>query len=101
MSSRLFQKIREKLGLVYVIYTFNLSNNITGANVIYFASSKRNLPKVLEEIKKEFKNIKDNGIKKDEIERSKELLIGNYLLRLENSLARSERNAVSFFEKVL
>jgi len=99
MSSRLFQKIREKLGLVYVIYTFNLSNNITGANVIYFASSKRNLPKVLEEIKKEFKNIKDNGIKKDEIERSKELLIGNYLLRLENSLARSERNAVSFFRK--
>ncbi|HQO99212.1 MAG TPA: insulinase family protein, partial [Caldisericia bacterium] len=99
MSSRLFQKIREKLGLVYAIYTFNLSNNITGANVIYFASSKKNLPRVLEEIKKEFNNVKEDGIKNDEIERSKELLIGNYLLRLENSLARSERNAVSFFRK--
>jgi len=99
MSSRLFQKIRENLGLVYAIYSFNLSNNITGANVIYFASSKENLPKVLEEIKKEFNNMKKNGIKNDEIERSKEFLIGNYLLRLENSLARSERNAVSFFRK--
>ncbi|MGB9749533.1 MAG: M16 family metallopeptidase [Caldisericia bacterium] len=99
MSSRLFQKIRENLGLVYAIYSFNLSNNITGANVIYFASSKENLPKVLEEIKKEINNMKKNGIKNDEIERSKEFLIGNYLLRLENSLARSERNAVSFFRK--
>jgi predicted Zn-dependent peptidase len=99
MSSRLFQKIRENLGLVYAIYTFNLSNNITGADVIYFASSKENLPKVLEEIKKEFDNMKKNGIKMEEIERSKEFLIGNYLLRLENSLARSERNAVSFFRR--
>lgn len=99
MSSRLFQKIRENLGLVYSIYSFNLSNNITGANVIYFASSKENLPKVLEKIKEELDFMKKNGIKVDEIERSKEFLIGNYLLRLENSLSKSERNAVSFFRK--
>lgn len=99
MSSRLFQKIRENLGLVYAIYSFNLSYKETGANIIYFATSKENLPKVLNEIKNEFNNMKINGIKKDEIERSKEFLIGNYLLRLENSLSRSERNAVSFYRR--
>lgn len=99
MSSRLFQKIREELGLVYAIYSYNISYKQTGVNVIYFATNKENLPLILKEIKKEFDNMKKNKIKKEEIERSKEFLIGNYLLRLENSIARSERNAISFYRK--
>ncbi|MCX8095383.1 MAG: insulinase family protein [Caldisericia bacterium] len=99
MSSRLFQRIREDLGLVYSIYSFNLSYKQTGAGVIYFATNKNNLEKVLYEIKSEFEKIKKESFKIDEIERSKEFLIGNLLLRLENSLAKSERNGVNFFRK--
>ncbi len=99
MSSRLFQKIREELGLVYAIFSYNLSYKQTGANIIYFATTRENLGLVLGEIKKELENMKKNKIKKEEIERSKEFLIGNYLIRLENSIARSERNAVSFYRK--
>lgn len=99
MSSRLFQRIREDLGLVYSIYSFNLSYKQTGAGVIYFATSKNNLEKVLYEIKNEFEKIRKESFKDEEIERSKEFLIGNLLLRLENSLAKSERNGVNFFRK--
>lgn len=99
MSSRLFQRVREDLGLVYSIYSFNLSYRQTGAGVIYFATSKNNLEKVLDEIKNEFEKIKKESFKDEEIERSKEFLIGNLLLRLENPLAKSERNGVNFFRK--
>lgn len=99
MSSRLFQRIREELGLVYSIYTFNLSYKQTGAGVIYFATSKNNLKRVLEEIKNEFNKIKRESFIDEEIDRSKEFLIGNLLLRLENSLAKSERNSVNFYRK--
>ncbi|MBC7195119.1 MAG: insulinase family protein [Caldisericia bacterium] len=99
MSSRLFQRIREELGLVYSIYSFNLSYKQTGAGVIYFATSKNNLKKVLEEIRNEFNKIKKDSINDEEIDRSKEFLIGNLLLRLENSLAKSERNGVNFYRK--
>ncbi|MDI6861461.1 MAG: pitrilysin family protein [Caldisericia bacterium] len=99
MSSRLFQRIREDMGLVYSIYSFNLSYKQTGAGVIYFATSKNNLQKVLYEIKNEFETIRKESFKDEEIERSKEFLIGNLLLKLENSLAKSERNGVNFFRK--
>jgi predicted Zn-dependent peptidase len=99
MSSRLFQRIREDLGLVYSIYTFNLSYKKTGAGIIYFATSKNNLKRVFEEIRSEFKKIKNESFNDEEIERSKEFLIGNLLLRLENSLAKSERNGVNFYRK--
>lgn len=99
MSSRLFQRIREDLGLVYSIYSFNLSYKQTGAGVIYFATSKNNLKKVIDEIKNEFEIIRKESFKEEEIERSKEFLIGNLLLRLENSLAKSERNGVNFYRK--
>jgi len=99
MSSRLFQRIREDLGLVYSIYSFNLSYKQTGAGVIYFETNKNNLQRVIEEIKIEFDNIKRNSFKDDELNRSKEFLIGNLLLRLENSLAKSERNGVNYYRK--
>ena len=99
MSSRLYSKIREELGLVYSIYTFTLSYKDTGAGVIYFATSKENVGKVVHEIKAMLRKIAKEGVKKDEIERGKEYLIGNSLLKLESSLSRSERNAVSYYRR--
>jgi len=99
MSSKLYSKIREELGLVYSIYTFTLSYKDTGAGVIYFATSKENVGKVVHEIKAILRRIAKEGVKKDEIERGKEYLIGNSLLKLESSLSRSERNAVSYYRR--
>lgn len=99
MSSRLYSKIREELGLVYSIYTFVLSYKDTGAGVIYFATSKDNVGKVLEETRKVLERIVRDGLKDEELDRGKEYLIGNYLLKLESSLSRSERNAVSFYRR--
>ncbi|RLD15394.1 MAG: hypothetical protein DRI22_02455 [Caldiserica bacterium] len=99
MSSRLYSRIREELGLVYSIYTFTLSYKDTGAGVIYFATSKENVGKVVDEIKAILTRIVKEGVKEDEIERGKEYLIGNSLLKLESSLSRSERNAVSYYRR--
>src|SRR5574344_2339290 len=43
MSSILFQKIREKLGLVYTIYSKTTSNSAGGDSVIYFGTSTKNV----------------------------------------------------------
>lgn len=88
MSSRLFQKIREEMGLVYSIYSYPSSYKDAGLFTIYAGMNPEHLDKVLELIIKETRHMLKEGISKEELEKSKEQLKGNYILGLESTSSR-------------
>lgn len=90
MSSRLFQNIREKNGLVYSVGAGHSAYIGTGIFDIAAGMSPENLPRVAELIAKEIKNVKTGKLSADELARAKEQLKGNYILSSESSSARMQ-----------
>ncbi|SHI71115.1 Predicted Zn-dependent peptidase [Dethiosulfatibacter aminovorans DSM 17477] len=88
MSSRLFQNIREKSGLVYTIYSFNSSYRSAGLFGIYSALKEESIDEVVSRVKIELDSLKKGNITKSEFERSKSQIQGNYILSLENTSNR-------------
>lgn len=88
MSSRLFQKIREKKGLVYSIYSYPSAYKNAGLYTIYAGMNPDNLSSVLELVNTEIKLLVKRGIKASDLEKSKEQLKGNYILGLESTSSR-------------
>lgn len=99
MSSRLFQKIREQRGLVYSIYSFPSSYKSAGLFTVYAGMNPENLTLVTELISDEISNIIKIGINKNELEKSKEQLKGNYILGLESTSSRM--NSIGKSELIL
>lgn len=90
MSSRLFQNIREKRGLVYSVYAYHSAYKETGMFNIAAGLNPANLEEVCALISGEINDIRKNKITKDELERAKEQLKGNYILSYENTGARMQ-----------
>jgi predicted Zn-dependent peptidase len=88
MSSRLFQNIRERQGLVYAIYSELNPYRDTGCLSIYAGTSRQSASKVVESVVKEFRELKANAITEDELRRAKDQLKGSLMLSLESSTAR-------------
>jgi predicted Zn-dependent peptidase len=93
MSSRLFQEIRERQGLVYSIGSGVQSYQDTGVLYVYAASDPGNFSKVLKSTLKEIREVKKNGITAEELKRAKEHLKGSLMLSLETSSSRMNRLA--------
>ncbi len=88
MSSRLFQKIREKKGLVYSIYSYPTTYNDAGLFTIYAGMKPENLGNVTELIYEEIRLLLKKGFTEQELQKSKEQLKGNYILGLESTSSR-------------
>ncbi|MGH9601219.1 MAG: M16 family metallopeptidase [Terriglobales bacterium] len=88
MSSRLFQNVRERQGLVYAIYSELNPYRDTGCLSVYAGTSLETAPKVVESVVKEFRNLKSEPISADELRRAKDQLNGSLMLSLESSTAR-------------
>ncbi len=93
MSSRLFQSIRERLGLVYSVYTFLDFFEDAGVFGIYMGTHRRNTLKVIEVTLKEIQKIKRDTLSSDELSHAKYQLKGNLLLALESTSNRMNRLA--------
>src|SRR3972149_3386034 len=93
MSSRLFQEVREKRGLVYTIYSYLSSYTDSGLMNIYAGTSKESLMPVLELVLKEIKKIRRDGISRKEMNRVKNQMKGNLMLGLESTSNRMSRIA--------
>ncbi len=102
MSSRLFQGLREKQGLVYNVQSFIDLYSDCGISGFYFACDKNNLKNVAKQLKIILSDIHRNGFKKEEIELAKTYLSGNFLLSLESSSNRMFRlgREMSYLRKV-
>ncbi|WMM26557.1 pitrilysin family protein [Tissierella sp. MB52-C2] len=102
MSSRLFQKIREDLGLAYAVESYPSSYKDTGIFNIYAGLHPSQLLKTIGYIEEEIKDIKNNLISKEELDKSKEQLKGSYVLGMEGTFSRMYEigKSLSIFNRV-
>jgi predicted Zn-dependent peptidase len=94
MSSRLFQEIREKRGLVYTITSYHAAYREGGLFVIYGAMSPSAAPQVARLILEEIEKIR-GGISDAELQRAKESYKGAIMLSLESTGSRMYKLARS------
>jgi predicted Zn-dependent peptidase len=88
MSSRLFQRIREKEGLVYSVTSYHNGHLHGGYEAVYAACAPRNLKKVLTMTLEGMRNIKNSGATDEELRAAKLHLKGSILLALESTVSR-------------
>lgn len=94
MSSRLFQNIRERLGLAYAIFSEMNSYRDAGMLSVYAGTSLETAEQLIDCVLEEFKQLKSQPLDEEELRRAKDHLKGATLLALEgtgsrmNSLAR-------------
>jgi zinc protease len=81
MGSRLFDRIREKQSLAYFVGASEVIGRDPGFFVFYAGTEGTKGEKVRDEILDEIRLICEQGIKKDELKRSKAQLIGKRLLQ--------------------
>ncbi|ABB31824.1 peptidase M16 domain protein [Geobacter metallireducens RCH3] len=99
MSSRLFQEIREHLGLAYTVYSYVVSHTDAGSLVVYAGTSPEKLSDVLEITCSELRRLKFEPVPATELEAAREQLKGNILLSLESSdnrMTKLAKNEIYF-----
>jgi len=95
MSSRLFQRVREELGLAYSVYAFQSFHHDSGLQGIYAGTSPETAGRALDEIFKELTRMAAEGFPAEEIEAGKSQLKGQLTLSLESPASRMYRVASS------
>ncbi|HXX71242.1 MAG TPA: pitrilysin family protein [Candidatus Acidoferrum sp.] len=88
MSSRLFQNIRERQGLAYAIFSETNSYRDAGMLSVYAGTSMETAGQVIRSILEEFRRLKDEPLREEELRRAKDHLKGATLLALEGSSSR-------------
>ena len=88
MSSRLFQNIREKRGLVYSIYSMQNPYHDAGSLVVYAGTAHDKAAQVVELTVKEFAVMREQLVSREELKRAKECIKGAITLGLESSSSR-------------
>jgi predicted Zn-dependent peptidase len=91
MSSRLFQEIREKRGLVYSTYSFASSYADAGYFGMYAGCTPTKVRQVLELLGAELDNLASGGISDDELRKAVGQLCGGIVLALEDTGSRMSR----------
>jgi predicted Zn-dependent peptidase len=95
MSSRLFQEVREKRGLVYTVYSFGQQFQDAGMAGVYAGCSPKNLEQVTQVITDVLDEVALNGITKAELAKAKGQVSGGMVLGLEDTSSRMSRIARS------
>ena len=90
MSSRLFQRIREELGLAYSVYTYSSSYQGLGSFCVYAGTTPDNAPTVLSELQSQLDLLLRDGLTDKEFRSAKAQLRGGFLLGLESSGGRMQ-----------
>lgn len=85
MSSRLFQEIREKRGLVYSVFGYFRGHEDVGQGVMYAGTDTERVQETIVAIMGELKRLRDEPVPADELERTKTLRKGRLLMGLEDS----------------
>jgi predicted Zn-dependent peptidase len=97
MSSRLFQEIREKRGLVYTVYSFQAAYRAAGLFGIYAGTSAENVQPCIDVIAEQLAELRKIEIGETELHLAKEHIKGNLTLSLESTSSRMIRLGRSEF----
>ncbi|MFZ5792242.1 MAG: M16 family metallopeptidase [Pseudomonadota bacterium] len=92
MSSRLFQEVREKRGLVYSIYSYAAAYADSGLFTVYAGTGETEAAEVLPLIAEELHRLPDT-LTREEIARAKAQIRADLLMARESTSARAEHLA--------
>ena len=95
MSSRLFQRVREELGLVYAIYSFQSYYARAGMTGIYMATRTGVADQAVAEVRAELDRLAGAGLPSEELAAVKSQTKGQVILSLDSSTSRLQRLAGS------
>lgn len=93
MSSRLFQRVRETLGLAYSVYSYHHNHSDSGAFVVYAATSSENAALVTRTVLEELTRLRYEAVSNEELQSAKDYLKGGMLLSMESMDSRMTRLA--------
>jgi predicted Zn-dependent peptidase len=93
MSSRLFQRVREEMGLAYSIYTFSSLHVDAGAHGVYVATAPETATQAADAIREEMARLAADGLTAEELVAGKNQLKGQVTLALESVTSRMYRAA--------
>jgi predicted Zn-dependent peptidase len=88
MSSRLFQNVREKRGLVYSISSGVTAYSDAGLVSVYAGTSLDSLPEVIRLTLEEIRRLRGEPLGEEELRRAKDHIKGGLVLSLESTAAR-------------
>jgi predicted Zn-dependent peptidase len=91
MSSRLFQEIREKRGLVYSVYSYHSQYTEAGVFSCYAGTTPARAREVIDLLRKELEDVAGGGLTPEEFERAKGHVKGSMVLSLEDPGGRMSR----------
>jgi predicted Zn-dependent peptidase len=93
MSSRLFQRIREELGLAYAIYSFTSFYRAVGMAGVYVGTQPARAAQAIDAIRTEFARMARDGLRGQALEDAKQQTLGQLMLSLESPTSRMYRLA--------
>lgn len=93
MSSRLFQRIREELGLAYSVYTFQSFYRAGGVAGVYAGTRPESADRAVAEVEAELALVAAEGLTAEELADAKGQVKGQIVLSLESPMTRLHRLA--------
>ncbi|HSJ63261.1 MAG TPA: pitrilysin family protein [Gemmatimonadaceae bacterium] len=93
MSSRLFQRVREELGLAYAVYTYQSFQRHTGMHGVYVGTAPETADAAMQAITDELSRVTDEGLTSEELTAGKGQLKGQLTLSMESVTNRMYRAA--------
>jgi len=95
MSSRLFQRVREELGLCYSVFTFQSFYDAAGMVGVYVGTRPGSADEAADAVRHELNRVASEGLSTLDLERIKQQVKGQVMLSLESTGARLHRLASS------
>jgi len=93
MSSRLFQKVREELGLCYAVYTYQSFYGVSGVSGVYVGTRPGTAQKAATAVRDELERVASEGLPASELDQIKRQTKGQVMLSLESTGSRLHRLA--------
>jgi predicted Zn-dependent peptidase len=93
MSSRLFQRVREELGLCYSVFTFQSFYRAAGMTGVYVGTRPATVDQAVSVVREELELVAREGLPSDELARAKQQVKGQIMISLESTSARLYRLA--------
>jgi predicted Zn-dependent peptidase len=93
MSSRLFQRVREELGLAYSVYAFHSFHLASGVAGVYVGTQPPTAEQAAAAIREELARLARDSVTADELAAAKQQTKGQLVLALEGPVARMYRLA--------
>jgi predicted Zn-dependent peptidase len=93
MSSRLFQRVREELGLAYSVYTFQSFHVDVGIHGVYVATAPETAEEAVGVVEAELEQVSAEGLTEQELLAGKNQMKGAFTFSMESVSARMYRAA--------